>query len=501
MADLDKVKRNVQKMVSMNAPETDIDQYISGEGVSIDEVRNHKIGGVTPPNPVQQSVQSIKSGVRGSAEKLNRGSIVGGTAQTLNTGFETAFSPFTIADQKIRSAFPQPNSEVPRDVFSMQTAGNVVNAGLDVASLLPKLLSSIGEGATKAGIGLYGGIAGHNLGTTPENAGDIYREVPKLGGNIATVGIPSAVAKVAPKIIPAIKEGVNNSRIEKGMKEIKDVAPPTSKELNYDQHLKTASKYIAEQERITPINPKAELSPIRQAVDNVRQAKERLWNDKIAPAIQKNGNVMIDGGEIANSIRSSISEYTKKHDPNAVSALEDYARTFEKYDQAGNKVGNIEIPISDLNTYVTELNARTSAFQKALPDVQALTENARPKIKGEVVAVEKMRELLYDKLDQLGSPEVKQLKKDYGSLMQVQKAIERKIIPAERGNKTGSFYETPFGAGVKTVAAVGTAMNNLPLATAGGSMALLKRYLIDRNKPNPKITRAFDRLGKSNLNP
>lgn len=501
MADLDKVKRNVQKMVSMNAPETDIDQYISGEGVSIDEVRNHKIGSVTQTNPVQQSVQSMKSGIRSSAEKLNRGSIVGGTAQTLNTGFETAFSPFTMADQKIRSMFPAPNTDAPRDVFSMQTAGNVVNAGLDVASLIPQLLSGVGSGLTKAGIGLYGGVAGHNLGTSPENAGDIYREVPKLGGNIATVGLPSAIGKYAPKVTPMVKEAVNNSRIEKGMKEIKDVAPPTSKELNYDQHLKTASKYIAEQERLTPINPKAELSPIRQAVDNVKQAKERLWNDKIAPVISQHGNVLIDGGEIANSIRGSISSYTKKHDPSAVSALEDYARTFEKYDANGNKVGNIEIPISDLNTYVTELNARTSAFQKALPDVQALTENARPKIKGEVIAVEKMRELLYDKLDQLGNPEVKQLKKDYGSLMQIQKAIERKVVPTERGKQSGSFYETPFGMAVKTTATLGTAAHNLPLAAAGGSMALLQRYLIGRNKPNPKITRGFERLGKSNLQP
>jgi len=43
MADLGKIKRNVAKMVSMEAPEEDIDQYISGEGVSLDEVRNFKV--------------------------------------------------------------------------------------------------------------------------------------------------------------------------------------------------------------------------------------------------------------------------------------------------------------------------------------------------------------------------------------------------------------------------------------------------------------------------
>lgn len=40
--DLDKVKRNVAKMVSMDAPEEDIDSYISSEGTSIDAIREFK---------------------------------------------------------------------------------------------------------------------------------------------------------------------------------------------------------------------------------------------------------------------------------------------------------------------------------------------------------------------------------------------------------------------------------------------------------------------------
>lgn len=40
--DLAKVKRNVAKMVSMNAPEEDIDAYISSEGTSVDAIRRFK---------------------------------------------------------------------------------------------------------------------------------------------------------------------------------------------------------------------------------------------------------------------------------------------------------------------------------------------------------------------------------------------------------------------------------------------------------------------------
>lgn len=45
MADLDRIKRNVQKMAMQGAPETEIDGYLSTEGVTPDQVRAHKGGG------------------------------------------------------------------------------------------------------------------------------------------------------------------------------------------------------------------------------------------------------------------------------------------------------------------------------------------------------------------------------------------------------------------------------------------------------------------------
>lgn len=42
MADLARIKRNVAKMASMNAPEEDIDGYIASEGVTTDDVRNYR---------------------------------------------------------------------------------------------------------------------------------------------------------------------------------------------------------------------------------------------------------------------------------------------------------------------------------------------------------------------------------------------------------------------------------------------------------------------------
>lgn len=48
MADLDRVKRNVSRLVGLNAPESDIDAYIASEGVTLDQVRAHKPGTAAP---------------------------------------------------------------------------------------------------------------------------------------------------------------------------------------------------------------------------------------------------------------------------------------------------------------------------------------------------------------------------------------------------------------------------------------------------------------------
>ena len=43
MSDLSRIKRNVAKMASMNAPVADIDGYIASEGVTVDDVRNFNV--------------------------------------------------------------------------------------------------------------------------------------------------------------------------------------------------------------------------------------------------------------------------------------------------------------------------------------------------------------------------------------------------------------------------------------------------------------------------
>lgn len=80
MADLDRVKRNISRMISMNAPETDIDQYISSEGVTLEQVRAHKLGGGSQPaapEPAKPTYNSMGEAAVGAAKALGSGLVRG----------------------------------------------------------------------------------------------------------------------------------------------------------------------------------------------------------------------------------------------------------------------------------------------------------------------------------------------------------------------------------------------------------------------------------------
>jgi hypothetical protein len=75
MADLARIKRNVSKMVSMSAPETDIDQYIAEEGVTVDDVKNFKLdqSNQEQTKSDQKSVsRMISDNLKGAAEETYR---------------------------------------------------------------------------------------------------------------------------------------------------------------------------------------------------------------------------------------------------------------------------------------------------------------------------------------------------------------------------------------------------------------------------------------------
>lgn len=211
MADLDRIKRNVAKMAEMNAPETDIDGYIASEGVTLDQVRNHKIG-----SQIKQSTSQPKPTAKPQPKKQL--ATTGDYADIINN------TTMSKAQKKvaIQNRYDEINKRI--DEESRKAGGrialgatmqgvsalpifNIPYVGTGLGGALYDAGSAIVEGksgkeiAEQAGRGF---IIGETIGAVPyvgKLAGktklgqSVVNQAGKLGSNIASSKVGKAVGK------------------------------------------------------------------------------------------------------------------------------------------------------------------------------------------------------------------------------------------------------------------------------------------------------------------
>lgn len=134
MADLDKVKRNVAKMVGQNAPEQDIDSYLSSEGVTVDQVKAHKLSAAPaasePPPQAKPStyadiVKSAASGLgQGVAAVAGLPGDIGKAVQYVGDKIQGYFDPETL--KKMQAA----RQNMPANVVPAPPSSADINRGI-----------------------------------------------------------------------------------------------------------------------------------------------------------------------------------------------------------------------------------------------------------------------------------------------------------------------------------------------------------------------------------
>jgi len=147
MADLAKIKRNVARMVSMNAPESDIDGYIASEGVTVDDVRNYKAPPLLPLREEQRAKPkgSYMDGVLWEALKGFGGGIESGMDRITNAA---TFGAYDWANRKYLG-----------DMYAKKQAENQAQAeaaGVGGLNKAANLLAEIGGGGATTGNLAYG---------------------------------------------------------------------------------------------------------------------------------------------------------------------------------------------------------------------------------------------------------------------------------------------------------------------------------------------------------
>ncbi len=185
MTDLAKIKRNVTKMAGMGAPESDIDSYISSQGVTIEQVRSFK---ATSPAQAQQAVNTQTSmpsrqampleESADSVDSISNGIIREATPPILNNprasdgsraGFFNDPSNFPAGfKQQTPDEYSKEQSDNPEVFSGMDMVKNIPSSAGDLAKALYQTVSH----PIETGKGVW------NLGT-----GALQKAIPGEQGN------------------------------------------------------------------------------------------------------------------------------------------------------------------------------------------------------------------------------------------------------------------------------------------------------------------------------
>jgi hypothetical protein len=214
MADLAKIKRNVGRMVEQGAPESDIDQYISSEGVNLADVRAFK-GGPSPE--VQKEVQF--------RQNLGAGGMGLGLADNLSFGaFNPASAGIAAAGKTaVKALTGQPTDIVGDYRFERDVLDGLLKQGRDERGLggtVGEIALSIPFIGGRAASGAAGAVAAPvasnlaQLGTLAKQGityGGIYGVNSARGGVGEHIENTAVNALAGGVLAPALKLGIDGA--------------------------------------------------------------------------------------------------------------------------------------------------------------------------------------------------------------------------------------------------------------------------------------------------
>lgn len=260
MADLARIKRNVSKMVSMGAPEEDIDGYIASEGVTIDDVRNYNIEnnnvGLTS-DAFGGAVSAVSNPLGNLAKTLGIKNVndVLGASTALDTGYSAGFGRKASGALNAIGAYPidriaealgvkntpsfmdryneivqtanqaqaEYEKENPTAATALQVSGAIASPINKIGASAVKNASGVKKIATGAGVGgvtgsIYGAGRAENLEELPQTIIEDVKTGSIVGGAIPAAGQAlRASGKLASDLL-GITTGTGSRSVEQAYK-------------------------------------------------------------------------------------------------------------------------------------------------------------------------------------------------------------------------------------------------------------------------------------------
>lgn len=425
-----------------------------------------------------QPVNTAMSGLR----EIGQGNFGVGGTKLARAGAQFIPAIYGGATQGLRelgqaSGVPIVNELAGGAANALELPGQVIGG---VTNLLSKGASAIGDPLDKA------------MGLEKAGQSPYAKELGGLAQDLAPYAVGAGLTKGATKGVSSAAKSITERPTRLATKEIKRVAPPKAQELHYNESLKRSLPYIAEEVKKTPIDLKQPESAFQQASDVVKNAKTKLWEERISPQIARHKDVPVSGDVISNAVEKKINFYLEEAEPTKAQSIKDYADKFR----------GKTYTISQVNELITGLNAEIGKLNQKTPEGKAAVMQIDPLSTAREGAVEAMRDVMIRTLSERGEVGVKSFRQDYGALRQIQDAIRRNVNRAEKADIHSFSDVLRRHGGTMSMGLlgelVGSAAGLPPGASTGlgvGAMTVVEMAK-RRARPNQTINRAFNRLGK-----
>lgn len=241
MADIARIKRNIDKMMSQGAPEADIDAYVASEGVSVEQLRGPAKApdAAKADDPVRSQVRNEIDDLRAKGVPIKNGitrqMLQGATfnfADDILAGLATPLEMIQRGLIDPRDAFKYAKAredllleEARKDNGVLGTAAEIAGGFLSGAGLARGGLSLGSRIAADAGLIRRGGaavadglatgaVAGAGEGNTLEERGENAAKGGLIGGAVSAVAAPAVeiARRAAAPVISNIRARANPQR-------------------------------------------------------------------------------------------------------------------------------------------------------------------------------------------------------------------------------------------------------------------------------------------------
>lgn len=313
-----------------------------------------------------------------------------------------AFDPSSLGAQKIEPLQPK----IPGYVDRLKEGGKeFVKTALDVTGGDPNV-RQMGVPALDLAIG--------GAATTAVQAPKVLANLPSLvkqspAGQIAKSGT-QAVSGAVKAFMDKPREAT--SAMTKALK-------PLSTNLQFKDNIGRALPEI----KATETALGKPIESVEDLAKGIKLAKRKVWSEYEA-MLGPNAAKMVDGSPIADAIIKTIPGKLRLQNPAAAAKIEELANTYRR-----------NFSIAELDDFLGTSNAELASYYAKYPAARTTAQNANPEIAQNVAEAESLRDVIYKAIDSSGGGDAaREIKRRYGSLMNMEKEVQRRLNVAARQN-------------------------------------------------------------------